>query len=266
MRFRRMAAVMAACGALAACGSGNSLPQGTGSSSTTNPDGTVDLPGTPVQPGDGTTDPTEAPETLWPLTQGSTWTYSIVDPMIQGSFQKTVRVVGARQVEGTQMTAMLVHSQQDRTATTGDLYEEYSYQLELTDGRVVRLREEDHKNGSLLRVTTWSPATVKSLSRAPASVPWEQVDAVRELITYPDGSSEDKDPTYAWKVVALNETVTTKAGTFTNAIKVQRDKLNDEGEVKDDKRRTYWLVPGVGKVLETGERTEELVSYDVKPR
>jgi hypothetical protein len=29
--------------------------------------------------------------------------------------------------------------------------------------------------------------------------------------------------------------------------------------------KTYWYVPGVGKVKETGGQTEELVSFDVDP-
>ena len=29
--------------------------------------------------------------------------------------------------------------------------------------------------------------------------------------------------------------------------------------------KTYWYVPGVGKVKETGGQTEELVSYEVAP-
>jgi hypothetical protein len=57
----------------------------------------------------------------------------------------------------------------------------------------------------------------------------------------------------------VNETVTVPAGTFNNALKVQRERPD-----KEDSARTYWLVPGIGKVKEDGERLEELVSYDVK--
>ncbi|WP_199749752.1 MULTISPECIES: hypothetical protein [Corallococcus] len=56
----------------------------------------------------------------------------------------------------------------------------------------------------------------------------------------------------------------THAGTLTNAITVQRDKVNKRGEVKEEKQRPCWLGPDAGKVREEGERLEELVSYDVQ--
>jgi hypothetical protein len=268
MKFRKLAVLFAACGSLVACGGGGSLPTGSDPGApTTNPDGTVDLPGNPVDPntGGGGTKPDQPAEytSSWPLTQGSTWTYRIDDPT-HGVFNKVVTIHGAETVPGTTMTGIKVHSRQDRSATTGMIYEENSWQLELTNGQVVRLREEDITDGSLVKVVTWSPAMMKSLASAPASVPWEHQDRVRELITYSAGGTEGKEPVYVWKVLEKDVTVTTPAGTFTNAIKVQRDKLNKSGEVKEEKQRTYWLVPGVGKVREEGERLEELTSYDVK--
>ncbi|NBD10595.1 hypothetical protein [Corallococcus silvisoli] len=266
MKFRKRVVLFAACGALAACGGAGSLPTGNNPGApTTNPDGSVDLPGNPVDPGSGTTKPDQQAEStsLWPLTTGSTWTYRITDPA-NGVFNKVVTVRGPETVPDTSMTAVKVHSKQDRTATTGTVYEENSWQLELTNGLVVRLREEDVTDGLPTKTTTWSPAMMKSLSATPASVPWEHQDKVRELITYSAGGTEGKEPVYVWKVLEKDVTVTTPAGTFTNAIKVQRDKLNKSGEVKEEKQRLYWLVPGVGKVREEGERTEELVSYDVK--
>ncbi|QAT86751.1 putative lipoprotein [Corallococcus coralloides] len=267
MKFRKLAVLFAACGAFAACGGGGgSLPTGNDPGApTTNADGTVDLPGNAVDPdkGGGTKpDQQEELTTLWPLTTGTTWTYRITDD-VEGVFDKVVTVHGPETVPGTTMTAVKVHSRQDRT-NSGTVYEENSWQLELTNGLVVRLREEDVTDGLATKATTWSPAMMKSLAATPASVPWEHQDKVRELITYAAGGTEGKDPTYVWKVLEKDVTVTTPAGTFTNAIKVQRDKLNKNGEVKEEKQRLYWLVPGVGKVREDGERLEELVSYDVK--
>ncbi|NMO20778.1 hypothetical protein, partial [Pyxidicoccus fallax] len=245
-------------------GGGGSLPTGPDSG---NPNQTGDLPGDPVNPNPNP-GPNPGPEkpasSLWPLTAGSTWTYDITEHNgPNGRFQKHVTVVGERDVPDMPgRKALLVHSRQDRTVT--GLYEEYSYQLELTNGLVVRLREEDHKDGNLVRTTTWSPATVKSLARIPDSLPWSYQSAVQELTVLGDGSREESDPTYNWRVVEQGLTMTVKAGTFTDVIKVQRDKLNDKGEVKTDKVRYYWLAPGVGKIREEGERTEELTAYDLK--
>jgi hypothetical protein len=235
------------------CGEGGSLPgdkSGTEQpATTTNPDGTVTLPDIPADKNpDGET---KAPEftSLWPLTKGTRWTYRITDPT-RGTFEKQVEVLGEQTVPETNMKALAVRSTQPHL-------EELSWQLEM-NGVVVRLREEDRKAGTLARVTTWSPATVKAISRE-QSLGWTFTSDIRELTRLGDGSTEDKDKTYIWHVEAVNETVTTPAGTFTNAIRLKRARGD-----KENQERTYWLVPGIGKVKEDGERLEELVSHDIK--
>lgn|GEM_PF-1231543 len=258
---RRWVVALAAGWLLVGCGGGGSLPGGDGPGPS-GPGGDVGLPGDKDPNDNGPDD--AASKTLWPLTTGSTWVYDIQDP-VHGNFQKHVTVQGPREVPGAPAgtTGVLVHSRQDRVAT-GVLYEEYSWQAEQSNGLVVRLREEDHRDGVQVRTTTWAPATVKSLARAPSTLPWSFTSAVQELTVMGDGSKEDSDPTYTWRVLEVGVTVQTRAGTFTNAVKVRREKLNDAGEVKEGKERTYWLVPGVGKVREEGERTEDLASYDIK--
>ncbi len=252
-----------AAGWLVACG-GNSLPVGDGQG---GPPGGGALPGDPVVPGgpggQGEDDPAAELTTLWPLTQGSTWTYDIQDP-VQGNFKKVVTVRGPGEVPGQPgVNAVEVHSRQDRVLN-GFVYEEVSWQVELTNGLVVRLREDDFRDGQQLRSTTWNPATVKSVAGVPDALPWTYKSDVLEYITLGDGTREQKDPTYIWKVLETGVTVQTRAGTFTNAVKIQRDKVNNSGEVKQDKTRFYWLVPGIGKVREEGERTEDLSAYDIK--
>jgi hypothetical protein len=229
---------------LVGCGDGGSLPTNPGGQTPSDPE----LPGTPAQPSDNPTP--EGPLSLWPLTTGSSWTYRITDPL-KGIFDKEVKVLGPQGVPGTDMTATLVRSLQPHL-------EERSWQIALQNGVVVRLREEDMKAGGLARVTTWSPATVKSLAQAQQEG-WSYTSTIREVTRLDDGTVEEKNRTYVWRVLAVNETVTVPAGTFTNAIKVQRDRPDKAG-----KERVYWLVPGVGKVREDGERLEELVSHDVK--
>ncbi|MFY0574568.1 hypothetical protein ACN28S_09610 [Cystobacter fuscus] len=242
-------AVLVAAGCWVGCGEGGSLPGQGDKPAVTNPDGTVTLPDIPA--GSGGEDGQPALTTLWPLTQGSTWTYRIQDPS-KGTFEKRVEVLGEQVVPETTMKAIAVLSTQPNK-------EEMSWQLEL-DGTVVRLREEDRKQGKVSQVTTWNPATVKALSK-PRALDWSYTSDIRELTRANDGTLEDKDKTYVWRVVGVNETVTTPAGTFTNAIRLER-KRGDK--VKPDDDRTYWLVPGIGKVKEDGERLEELVSFDIK--
>lgn len=242
---RAVVAALAAVVWLGGCGSGASLPTGTGGTGAdaSNPQ----LPDAPAQPGDPKSD---AAPTLWPLTAGSTWTYRITDPT-KGIFDKHVEVLGLQTVPDTTMTATAVRSVQP-------YLEELSWQVELQSGVVVRVREDDRKDGAVVRMTTWSPATVKSLAQAEPEG-WSYSSSIRETVRQDDGTVDEKDQTYVWRVLAVNETVVVPAGTFTNAIKVQRDRPD-----KDGKERTYWLVPGVGKIKEDGERLEELSAYDVK--
>ncbi len=236
------------------CGEGGSLPSGDSKTPPmTNQDGSVDLPDIPPGTGGETNPPgpeQPAPFTsLWPLTTGSTWTYRITDP-VRGTFEKRVEVLGEQTVPETSMRAIAVRSSQPHL-------DELSWQLDV-NGVVVRLREEDRKGDTLARVTTWNPATVKSLSTE-RPLGWRYDSDIRELTRLGDGSTEDKDKTYIWRVEAVNETVVTPAGTFTNVIRIKRERGDKENQV-----RTYWLAPGIGKVKEDGERLEELVSYDVK--
>jgi hypothetical protein len=248
---RGVLAALAAVVWLAGCGGGGSLPTpGDEPGPTTNPDGTVPLPGAPVDPATPGNGNTPAPQSLWPLTSGSKWTYRITEDM-RGVFDKTVEVIGPQTVPDTTMTAIAVRSIQPHL-------EERSWQVQLDSGLVVRLREEDIKSGTIARVTTWSPATVKSVAVAHEQG-WSYSSSIREVTRLDDGTEEAKDKTYVWTVKAVNETVTVPAGTFTNAIRIERDQPD-----KDGKLRTYWLVPGIGKVKEDGERLEELVSHDIK--
>ena len=241
-------ATLVALGCWVGCGEGGSLPTKTeDQSTTTNPDGTVDLPGEPEDP-----DVQDPFTSLWPLTRGSTWTYRITDPK-KGTFEKRVEVLGEQTVPETLMKATAVRSTQPRLGL-----EELSWQIIDVNGLVVRLREEDREGTTLEEVTTWNPATVKSIAREqPAG--WSHTSKIREVTRHGTGEVDDKEKTYVWRVETVNETVNTPAGTFTNAIRVKRER-----DDKDGYARTYWLVPGIGKVKEDGERLEELVSYDVK--
>lgn len=239
----------------AGCGEGGSLPtQNQDPPPVTNPDGSVDLPDVPGNPGtDGGEEVPAAFTSLWPLTPGSRWTYRIEDPSLaQPVFEKHVEVQAEQPVPETSETALLVRSTQPHL-------EERSWQKE-KDGVVYRLREEDYKADTLVRVTTWNPGAMKSLTLA-RPLGWSVEFTLNELTRYPSGTKADDidKKKYVWSVEAVDETITTQAGTFTHAIRLKRERKD-----KTEPVRRYWLVPGIGKVKETGERTEELTSYDVK--
>lgn len=203
--------------------------------------------GATVPPAD---EPVAAEKSLWPLSSGSTWTYRITDP-VKGVFEKTVEVKGEMDVPGLAgVKAVAVHSVQPHL-------DELSWQI-VSGGVVFRLREEDRKDGALARVMSWDPAVMKALSRIEAAG-WRHEATVKEFEHDGTGTLlDEKEKIFVWTVAATDVTITTEAGTFTNAIELRRERGD-----KDDWQRTYWLVPGVGKVLEEGERREELIRYQV---
>lgn len=186
---------------------------------------------------------------LWPLTPGSTWTYRVTDEL-KPVFEKHVQVIGSALVPGTSIQAMQVRDVEPAL-------DEVSWQTDV-GGVVARVREEDRFEGSVLRVTTWAPPMAKALSTAPR-VGWTYDTAFHETTRFSDGTVIEKDETWSWRVVAMDVTVTTPAGTFEHCVKLERIRTDKVGA----KKRTYWLAPGVGKVREEGERTEELVSHHV---
>lgn len=196
-------------------------------------------------------DPPPASGDLWPLGAGASWTYRVNDPL-RGVFDKVVRVEGASTVPGaaTAASAILVRD-------TEPLLEELSWQVR-EGGLVFRAREEDRRDGAVVRSTTWTPAELKSVASVPAAG-WVHDATVHQTITHADGTVTEKDERFVWRVVAASERVTVPAGTFdcVRIARVNPDKAGSE--------RTYWLAAGVGKVREEGERVEELVSYRPPP-
>ncbi len=283
---RGVVAALAAVFWLAGCGGGGgSLPSG-------NPPetggGPIDIGGTPVEPGNpnpnpnpgnGNPDPGKPQEStsLWPLTPGSRWTYVITeDPNFSGEYTKVVEVKGTSEVPETnpKMSAMLVHSRQERMrGTQQEIYEERSWQVQLTNGLVVRVREEDFLDSSVnpnpIRITRWATragvptAIMKGIAGEPQAG-WPYRDVIREIVTLggDPNNPETKDRTYEWSAAWEEQPLTVPAGTFPRALRLTRTKIDKDGI--PTKERTYWLVPGVGKVKETGERTESLQSYDIK--
>lgn len=242
MRRVSLAAVAVVSAALiSGCGPEGGLPPEAGlPSSEVTP--TAPVPENEVQ---------EAAKSLWPLTAQSRWTYRITDP-VRGSFDKTVEVQGEQELPDMPGTmAVAVRSSQPHL-------EELSFQV-VNGGIVFRVREQDMKAGQVVRAMTWDPAVMKALSDA-QPVGWTQTATVVEVERDAAGSVvKEKEKVFGWTVEAVDQEVTVPAGTFTNAIKLRRERAD-----KDDWERFYWLVPGVGKVLEEGERREELVEYDVK--
>ena len=207
-----------------------------------NPKPGQELP-PPGDDGGGETD-----TSLYPLTVGSSWTYRITDDV--SVFEKELEVVERGTVpNGSGVTGVRVHSTQPHLT-------EDSWMVE-RDGLIFRVWEEDFRDGALLRTTSWSPAILKSVAVAPGD-DWAESFTSEETVEFPAGDVQVDEKTYVWRVAGVEE-VTVPAGTFSHAVKIERVRPD-----KPEKLRTYWLVEGVGKVKETGERLEELLHYDVR--
>lgn len=217
--------------------------------------GGAPLPGAPGAggPGGGAADGgdrQEANTSYYPISPGSSWTYRIT-PEEGEVFEKQIEIVETAPVpNGSGMTATLAVSVQPHLT-------EESWMVE-RDGIVYRVWEKDFRDGVLLRTTSWSPSIVKSLS-ALRPVSWAESFDTLETIELPAGDVEERDRTFVWRVLGT-ESVTVPAGTFPEAMKVERLRPDNP-----DYHRVYWLVPGVGKVKETGPRLEELIRYEVMP-
>jgi hypothetical protein len=90
---------------------------------------------------------------------------------------------------------------------------------------------------------------------------WTRTATVLETVHDGQGNLvSEKEKEFAWTVDEVDVTITTAAGSWDNAVKIRRIR-ND----KENWERVYWLVPGVGKVFEEGERREELIRFEVVP-
>lgn len=240
-------------------GGGNHLPPGDG-------DGDGDLGGNdndagiPNNNGGGQTDAGQdagtAPNpsrTLLPWRTGNTWTYRVTN---NGVTSMKVTTVGPEeQVGGSGPNA--TRTAFKITTTKGPNDKTESWQAVEGD-RVIRYRELSFSasTGLLALEEHWAPHKLhidSSPERTKAGASW--VETFQETKRMPDGSSTTATVSDTWIVDGVDVQVTVPAGTF-RAIVLQ--KSGGVGGVK-----TYWYVPGVGKVKETGGQTEELVSYDL---
>lgn len=189
-------------------------------------------------------------QSLWPMTVGSTWTYEIDDPL-HGRWVKKVRVDSKGTIPGTDREGVLFISEQPHLV-------ERSWQLE-EEGLAKRAVEEDRDPaGTLKRQTRWAPLTIKALT-LPQAAGWESRVHVIETIQEANGETKEKDKVFVWKVVEVDVPVTL-GGNGYKAIKVLREREDKSGH-----ERLYWLVPGIGKVREEGERTEVLTGFTIQP-
>lgn len=191
--------------------------------------------------------------TLLPWAEGNSWTYRVTG---DGEQSTKVTTVGALEPIGVGPNAQkLAHKVITRK---GAMDETISWQA-VEGERVLRYREQSFSKatGALQLDEHWQPGKLRvdwSAAHTAAGASW--VETYSETKLPVDDVASTATATDTWMVDAVNQPVTVPAGTFTAIVLIKA------GEAS---LKTYWFVPGVGKVKETGGQTEELVSYQVAP-
>jgi len=202
--------------------------------------------------GDASVQKTSGP--LLPWKQGNTWTYKVTGD--GESSTKVTTILALEPVGGSGVNATkMAHRVETKK---GAMDQTISWQA-LDGERVMRYREQSYsaKTGLVELEESWVPGKLhvdSSAARQVAGLMW--IEEYEETKAPTDGTPETKTQRDTWKVDAVDQVVTVPAGTFSAVVLIKSGGTS---------LKTYWYVPGVGKVKETGGQTEELVSYQVAP-
>jgi hypothetical protein len=212
--------------------------------------------GTDANAGGGSTDAAviETSGPILPFKQGNTWTYKVTG---DGEVSQKVTTIGAAEAVGgtgphATETALKVVTKKGVSDQT------ISWQAVVGD-RVVRYREQAFHEGSgeLEEEEHWDPAKLHidgSAAHTAQDASWLESYQETKLPVGEAASTETARD--RWTVDAIDQVITVPAGTFKAIVFIKAG---------GSTLKTYWYVPGVGKVKETGGQTEELVSYKVVP-
>lgn len=208
--------------------------------------------GTPDPQSDASTALPTGP--LLPLKEGHRWTYRVTGG--EGVSTKITTVGALEPVGGSgPFATTMAHRVVTRK---GDVDETISWQ-KLEGDKVVRYREqafgamskqlslEEHWEPAKLRVD-WSPAHLVKGAR------W--MEPYMETKTTPGQPPETRSLVDQWVVDGVDVPVKVPAGEFRAVVLIKTGATS---------QKTYWFVPGVGKVKETGGQMEELVEFQAAP-
>jgi hypothetical protein len=214
--------------------------------------------------GCGSTDPGEmvgpgcqpAQGVMLPWRTGNSWTYRVNDDGIVSMKETVVGAMEPVAGSGPNMDALAFKV----VTHKGAMDQTVSWQVPSGD-TVIRYREQTFSasTGALELEEHWDPHKLHvdgTAARRATGASWLEVYQETKLpVGAAPGTNEAHD---RWTVLSACDSVTVPAGTFT-AIQVQ--KVSATG----GSAKTYWYVPGVGKVKESGGQLEELVNYTLVP-
>lgn len=181
----------------------------------------------------------------YPLGEGYAWTYRVVEQGV--TVEKRREVVGTHDLAGRTVWMLESREGGERLVAWTDYTPEAG---------VRRYRDEHYSlaSGNLLETNEYEPYTLRM---PPPGLDGDMSENYAVRTTSGSGVAVDRrEKLHRWSIVSENEELTVPAGTF-RTLHVRR--LNDDGS----KSRDFWYAAGIGKVKETGDFVEELVSYEV---
>jgi hypothetical protein len=189
-------------------------------------------------------------EPMFPLQEGNRWTYRVTHR--DGVSTKVNEVGALEEVGGTGPRAD--HRAFKVSTTRDDMLQTVTWREEVGES-VVRYRELSlGPAGDVITEKHWMPHKVHidgTMERREVGATW--IESYEET-RIEGGVTTTETVEDTWFIDAIDAPVTVPAGTF-HAIIYQRSDVRT--------LKTYWYVPGIGKIKEAGGQTEELVSFDV---
>lgn len=193
---------------------------------------------------------------LLPWAVGNAWTYRVTEDGMVST--KVTTITERQQVGGDGPNSDL---EAYKVVTSKKNGTDHTDSWQAPDGnRVLRYREQSFSasTGDLELEEYWEPYKLHvdwSPEHLVDGASWlEEYEETKLPVGDTPGHSSRRD---RWTVTNLAGSVTVPAGTFDNAVVFTKTGA--------DKLKTYWYVPGVGKVKETGSQTEELMEYELAP-
>lgn len=191
---------------------------------------------------------------LIPWAEGNSWTYRVT-----GGGEELVKVTTVGALEPVGGSGPNAAKLANKTVTKKGATDETIGWQAVEGDRLVRYREQSFgkTTGKLQLEEHWDPSKLHvdwSAQHTQVGASW--VESYAETKLPADAAATTSTESDTWTVDGVNQTVTVPAGTFSAIVLIK---------VGGSSPKTYWYVPGVGKVKETGGQTEELVSYQVAP-
>jgi len=203
----------------------------------------------------GSTSCTLAAGPLIPWKIGNKWTYKVTEDGVVSQKVTTIEVaepVGGMGPNATKMAYKVVTKKGTDDQTI-------SWQAPEGD-KVLRFREQSFSASTkaLELEEHWEPHKLHVDGTAEARADGAHwIENYKETKMPVGGQPATTMPTDVWDVLAPCEVIQVEGKSY-DAIKTRKTGGSSS-------QKTYWYVPGVGKVKETGGQTEELVKFEAAP-